>query len=84
MWFILLFTVCALAIPIALEIHVKGSDNIISRSGEELLHSRVGKTLGRLFGLTKDWAYSLFALGMLFAFAVIAFKLLPWLWRLIF
>ena len=84
MWFILLFTVCALAIPIAIEIHVKGSDNILSRSGKELLQSPVGKEMKRWFRLTKDWTYSLFALGLLFAIAVIAFKLLAWLLRLVF
>lgn len=33
-------TTCVIAIPIAFEIHYKGSDNLLVRTGEELRHSR--------------------------------------------
>ena len=46
MWFILLFAACTMAIPIAFEIHYKGSDNILNRSGREILN-RSGQKLSR-------------------------------------
>jgi hypothetical protein len=41
MWFILLFAACTTALPIVLEVHYKGSDNILTRSGEEIRRSRL-------------------------------------------
>ena len=49
MLFILLFAFCALAIPIAFEIHAKGSDNILNRSIKELANSEFGKRVKLYF-----------------------------------
>jgi hypothetical protein len=40
MVFVLLFVVTALAIPLAVEIAKRGSDNILSRSGKEIVELR--------------------------------------------
>ena len=79
MWFILLFTVAALAIPIALEIHVKGSDNIVNRAGKEILASPIGQRLRRVPGVAKDWVSALLAVALLLGLGLLAFPLLGWL-----
>jgi len=84
MWFILLFTLAALAIPIALEIHVKGSDNIVNRAGKEILASPIGQRLRRVPGATKAWASALLALILLLVLGLLALRLLGWLLSLLF
>jgi tetrahydromethanopterin S-methyltransferase subunit F len=76
MWFILLFAFCGLGISIAFEIHIKGRDNILTRSGQELINSSTGRHATRLFGITTGWLYSLVALALLFLLASLAFNLL--------
>lgn len=83
MWFILLFAFCGLAIPIAFEIHVRGRDNILTRSGQELIDSSVGRRVTRLFGITTGWLYSLVALALLFLLIPIVFNLLLLLFGLL-
>ena len=65
MWFILLFALSALAIPVALEVSLKGSDNILSRSGAELVDSELGRRIARTFGLTKGWVYGVALLSVI-------------------
>lgn len=84
MWFILLFAVCGLAIPIALEIHVRGANNILARSGEDLARSAVGQKLTRATGATVGWANSLLALAVLFLLGWAALQFLSWLLGLVF
>jgi hypothetical protein len=83
-WFILLFTICALAIPIAMEIHVKGSDNILTRSGQELLRSRAVRRVAGLLGLTRDWIFATLTVVAMIVFVVIILKSIGWLARHIF
>ncbi|MBN8801051.1 hypothetical protein [Stenotrophomonas acidaminiphila] len=84
MWFILLFAVCGLAVPIALEIHVRGKDNILTRSGSDLARSAIGRKLARATGVTAAWINSILALAALFALCWAAFRLLSWLLALVF
>jgi hypothetical protein len=84
MWFVLLFTVFAMAIPIALEIYVKGSDNILSRSGKEISEWPLIVKFRKVFGSTKKWVYSLVMLGLFLIVATIVFQILAWLVYLIF
>ena len=84
MWFILLFAICGLAIPIALEMHVRGSDNILTRSSRDLARSAVGRRVSRISGATAGWANSLVALAFLFFLAWAALSVLSWLLGLIF
>jgi hypothetical protein len=84
MWFILLFALCGLAIPIAIEIHARGRDNILARSSRDLIRSRAGKALGELLGQTYGWLHSLVALTLLFLFAWGVLRLASWLLGLIF
>lgn len=84
MWFILLFAVCGLAIPIALEIHTRGSDNILTRSSRDLARSTVGRQVVRITGATSGWANSLVALAVLFLLVVVGLRVLSWLLGLVF
>jgi len=84
MWFILLFAICGLAVPIALEIHVRGKDNILTRSGSDLARSAIGRKLARTTGVTAAWINSLVALAALFALGWVALRLLSWLFGLVF
>jgi hypothetical protein len=84
MWFILLFAICGLAIPIAIEIHVRGKDNILTRSGSDLAQSTLGRKLAWITGSTASWINALVALVILFTFGWAAFWLLSWILGLVF
>jgi hypothetical protein len=84
MWFILLFAICGLAIPIALEIHIRGKDNILTRSDSDLARSAVGRKLAQATGATASWINSLVALAVLFMLGWAALQLLSWLLGLVF
>ena len=80
MWFILLFAICGLAIPVVLEIYVRGDDNILSRSGSDLARSTLARNLTRVTGITVGWVTSLVVL----VFVFVLFRILIWflLWLL--
>lgn len=92
MLFIFLFAICGLAIPIALEVHVRGDNNILTRAGLELAHTTMGRRVGRIPGAAAEWANSLVALALLFLAAMAllfilgwgALSVLSWLLRLLF
>lgn len=84
MWFVVLFAVCGLAIPIALEIHARGRDHILTRSSQDLVRSRAGRALATLLGQGVGWIHSLAALAVLFLLLAGFLKLAAWLLGLIF
>lgn len=83
MWFVLLFAICCLAIPIALEIHVRGKDNILTRSGSDLAQSAVGRRLGLITRASASWLNALAALAILFTFGWAVLWLLSWILGLV-
>jgi hypothetical protein len=41
MAFVISFVLLALALPLIIEVHKKGSDNILTRSGKEMIESKI-------------------------------------------
>jgi hypothetical protein len=69
MWFIVLVAVCAIAIPISMEIHAKGSDNILSRCGNELMKMAGSHELAGNFGTVWSGLVTIIAFIALLALA---------------
>lgn len=84
MWFIILFAVCCLAIPVSLEIHARGHDNILVRSGRDLADTRLGLLIKVVLGQTISWIHSLAALSLIVAVGWVSMRLAAWLLRAIF
>ncbi len=75
MWFILLFAASTLIIPIAFEIHYKGRDNILTRSGKELLELGWVKAIRDFFGVVGEATVAVY-------FVLLALGALTLLWKL--
>lgn len=84
MWFILLVAACVMAIPIAFEVHYKGPDNILARSGKEFIESRVLRRVRGLLGALGASAVIVGVLVVGWFFIVFAWTFLAWLLHLVF
>lgn len=84
MLLILLLTACVMAIPIAFEIHYKGSDNLLVRTGKEILEA---PSLSRFRDLLEKLGATVLALIALCGAGialVIAWKVVSWILNLLF
>jgi hypothetical protein len=79
MFYVLLFVICTLAIPIAFEIHYKGSDNILNRAGKELLEKDLVRKSMAFTGEMRAWAAAVWLLLITFFVIVLILRVLSWL-----
>ncbi|KPC53734.1 hypothetical protein [Amantichitinum ursilacus] len=84
MWFILLFMLVGFAIPLAAEIHVKGRDNLLTRMGEQIVHSDAGERVRQTVGIGASWVYGAGLLLLGTAAVVLVLRVLGWVLRLVF
>ncbi len=84
MWFILIFALSTLAIPIAFEIHHRGRDNILTRSGEELLRLSWVRGVSRFFGEVRAWTVAVVVMVIAYLAFAVVWKLISSLARLLF
>lgn len=84
MLYVLLFVVCTLAIPVAFEIHYKGSNNILNRAGKELSEIRLVRSSLGFFGQIKAWAATVCLLVIALSAIALVLHVLSWLVKYLF
>jgi hypothetical protein len=84
MWFILLVAACVMSIPIAFEIHHKGSDNILVRTGKEILDAPLLKNFRGLFERLGASALTVIFLFTAWIIIVLAWKVVSGILGLLF